>query len=75
MLFFRSEETLQAWCGQHGYPMGPIVTLHQLWGLAKAWYATRLKEEARRPDPDEIREIFKGLGLKEDFWNPKADLV
>ena len=73
MLFFRSEETLQAWCEQHDYPKGPIVTMEQLWGMATTWYATRLQEDSRRPKPDEIRQIFADLGLEGDFWDPQTD--
>jgi hypothetical protein len=74
MLFFRSEETLQAWCEQHEYAKGPIVTMDQLWGMATAWYATRLQEDSRRPKPEEIRQIFASLGLGGDFWDPLSDV-
>jgi hypothetical protein len=47
--------------------------MDQLWGLATAWYKTRLQPDSRRPQPDEIREIFARLGLEGDFWNPQAD--
>jgi hypothetical protein len=73
MLFFRSEEILQTWCEQHDYPIGPVVTMEQLWGMATTWYATRLQEDSRRPKPDEIRQIFADLGLAGDFWDPHAD--
>jgi len=45
----------------------------QLWGLATAWYSTRLDPAARRPQPGEMREIFARLGLAGDFWDPQAD--
>jgi hypothetical protein len=73
MLFFRSEELVRGWCAAHGYPVRPLVTMDQLWALAAAWYATRLLENARRPQPEEMREIFAGLGLGEDFWDPESD--
>jgi hypothetical protein len=73
MLFFRSEELVRDWCAAHGYPVRPLVTTDQLWALATAWYSTRLQENSRRPQPDEMREIFAGLGLEDDFWDPKSD--
>jgi hypothetical protein len=55
MLFFRSEERVRQWCGAHGYPMRPLVTMDQLWTLATTWYSTRLHENSRRPQADEMR--------------------
>ena len=63
MLFFRSEERVREWCAAHGYLMRPLVTMDQLWTLATTWYSTRLQENSRRPQPDEMRSIFAGLGL------------
>jgi hypothetical protein len=45
----------------------------QLWGLASAWYTSRLKLDSRRPQPDEMRAIFERLGLAGPFWDPQAD--
>lgn len=73
MLFFRSEEQARTWCAERGYPVRPLVTLDQLWGMATIWYGARLQENARRPQPSEIRTIFAGLGLKGDFWDPQSD--
>ncbi len=73
MLFFRSEESVRAWCGAHGYPLRPLVRMDQLWGLAKEWYATRLQADSRRPQPAEMRRIFAGLGLTDDLWDPQSD--
>ena len=53
--------------------MRPLVSIGQLWTLATTWYATRLQEDSRRPQPDEMRAIFAGLGLTGDFWDPKSD--
>lgn len=74
MLFFRSEEQVERWCQARGVPPRPIVRMEQLWGLAVAWYSTRLEAAARRPGPDEIRSIFAHLGLHDPFWDPQADL-
>ena len=73
MLFFRSEERIREWCQEKGFPVRPLVRLDQLWGLATAWYATRLQPTSRRPQPAEMREIFARLGLDGDFWDPQAD--
>ena len=73
MLFFRSEESVRHWCAASGYPVRPIVTIRQLWGLSTTWYGTRLREDSRRPQPEEMRRIFAGLGLTDDFWNPESD--
>jgi hypothetical protein len=73
MLFFRSEELVNAWCQARGIAPRPVVTMAQLWQLAVAWYATRLQAEARRPGPDEIRQIFGRIGLNDAFWDPQAD--
>lgn len=73
MLFFRSEEQVRNWCEAGGYPLRPRVTLEQLWGLSTTWYSSRLREDSRRPKPDEIVHIFANLGLEGDFWDPTSD--
>jgi hypothetical protein len=73
MLFFRSEEQVRAWCVARGYSVRPLVRLDQLWGMATAFYGTRLQENARRPQAEEIRGIFAGLGLHGDFWDPQSN--
>jgi len=73
MLFFRSEERVREWCRAQGAPLRPLVRMDQLWGLATAWYATRLQPTSRRPQPAEMREIFARLGLEGDFWDPQSD--
>jgi hypothetical protein len=73
MLFFRSEELVRDWCAARGYAVRPLVTIGQLWMLATTWYSTRLQEKSWRPQPDEMREIFAGLGLEGDFWDPRSE--
>jgi hypothetical protein len=73
MLFFRSEELVRQWCEERGHPMRALVSMDQLWALARIWYSTRLQENSRRPQPDEAREIFAGLGLEGEFWDPQSD--
>ena len=74
MLFFRSEEQVNAWCAANGLPRRPIVSLAQLWELSVAWYSTRLTPDARRPGPEEMRRIFGDVGLDGPFWDPASDL-
>jgi hypothetical protein len=73
MLFFRSEEQIDAWCAARNVPRRPLVRMDQLWHLAVTWYATRLEPESRRPAPSEMRGIFEHLGLYGDFWDPSSD--
>ena len=73
MLFFRSEEAVDAWCREQRQIRQPTATIDQLWHLAKAWYANRLTPGAHRPRPDEVREIFGAAGLTGPFWDPRAD--
>lgn len=73
MLFFRSEDLVRDWCTARSATVNPLVHIDQLWGLAHAWYSTRLDASARRPGPDEMRRIFAGLGLTGDFWDPQSD--
>jgi len=73
MLFFRSEELVRAWCRDLQVPVRPRVRLDQLWGLAVAWYSTRLEPSGRRPQPAEMREIFARVGLEDPFWDPQAN--
>jgi hypothetical protein len=47
--------------------------MDQLWTLATTWYSTRLQENSRRPQPDEMLSIFALLGLGGDFWDPQSD--
>jgi hypothetical protein len=73
MLFFRSEERARDWCASRNVPLRPLVTMAQLWTLATTWYSTRLGGESRRPQADEMRGIFAGIGLDDEFWDPKSD--
>ena len=73
MVFFRSEERVREWCTAHDHPLRPIVTMDQLWRLSESWYSNRLDPESRRPPPAEMVEIFAGIGLDGDFWDPRAD--
>jgi len=73
MLFFRSEELVRDWCEAREVTLQPLVTIDQLWTLSTIWYSTRLQADSRRPQPAEMVEIFAGLGLEGDFWDPMSD--
>ena len=68
MLVFRSEAHVDRWCEAKGIPKGAILSIRQLWGLARAWYGDRLSPEWRRRTPEEAEEIFKEIGLTGPFW-------
>jgi hypothetical protein len=72
MLLFRSEETVEAWCAERNLPVRPLVTLDQMWVIAREWYTDRLTADSRRPDAGEMRQIFARIGLTDPFWNPNA---
>jgi hypothetical protein len=73
MLFFRSEEMVNEWCEANFTPRQPLIDLDQLWGLSLEWYSNRLSADARRPGPEEMREIFARHGLEGPFWDPLSD--
>jgi hypothetical protein len=73
MLLFRSEETVNLWCESRGVPRRPLITLEQLWQLARVWYANRLTVESRRPAPNEMVKVFASIGLTGSFWDLKSD--
>ena len=59
----------------HGPPASPAADGDPSATLADAvaWYANRLSPQARRPDANEIRQIFARIGLTDPFWDPQAD--
>ena len=68
MLVFRSEDHVDRWCEAKGMDRGAILTIRQLWGLARAWYGDRLSPQWHRRTPEEAEEIFKEIGLSGPFW-------
>ena len=74
MLFFRDEEQVNAWCAANSVPRRPVVPLDRLWRLSQVWYGSRLDPEARRPAPNEVRQIFANVGLTGPFWDPETDV-
>ncbi len=68
MQLFRSEEHVRRWCRERGDPVGGVLSLEQLWRLARIWYGDRLSEGWRRRTPEEAEEVFRSLGLTGPFW-------
>jgi hypothetical protein len=68
MLLFRSEEHVDRWCRDRGEPKGAVLSLDQLWRLARVWHGDRLNPDWRRPTSGESQEIFNSLGLTGAFW-------
>ena len=68
MLVFRSEAHVDRWCEAKGIARGAILSIRQMWGLARAWYGDRLSHEWRRRTPEEAEEIFTEIGLTGPFW-------
>ena len=69
MLLFRSEEHIQKWCQTWNRAMGGTLSLDQVWGLAKAWYAEdRSQATWKRKTKQEAQGIFNALGLSSPFW-------
>ena len=60
MLFFRSEEHVDRWCGQWRLERGAVLPLDLGWRLAQAWYGVdrRDPQSVSRTDDDQ------GVGRK-----------
>jgi hypothetical protein len=68
MLLFRSGEEIDQWCGASGEPRGDVLTLAQVWNLARAWYGDRMAPDFRGRTVEQAQTIFAGLGLTSPFW-------
>lgn len=68
MLFFRSEEDVDAWCARTGEPRGETLTLQQVWELSQLWYGDRMDHAFRGRTPEQVQTIFEHMGLTSDFW-------
>jgi len=70
MLFFQSEEHIQAWCSTWKMDRGAILSVEQGWRLAQAWYGPDRRETSwRRRTVEEAKALFAELGLTTPFWN------
>ena len=72
MLFFRSEEQIEAWCAATGEPHGEVLPLAQVWELSKPWYGDRMSPTYRGKSTAELLAILESVGLTSSFWNPNA---
>jgi hypothetical protein len=69
MLFFRSEEHIDAWCETWRLKRGAVIPIEQGWDLARKWYSEdRRDPEWRRRTPEEAEAVFESTGLRSDFW-------
>jgi hypothetical protein len=68
MLFFRSEEDLDAWLQARNAVHGVTLTVSQLWQLSQRWYHNRLNAEYHGRTPEQVQEIFREVGLVSEFW-------
>ena len=68
MLLFRSEEHIDRWRESRRLPQGGLLTLEQIWGLARGWYSDRMERTWRRRTPAEAQAFFADLGLTGAFW-------
>lgn len=68
MLLFRSEEEVNQWCAQTGEARGEILTLSQVWQLARLWYFNRTRLDFHGRSAAEIEAIFAQMGLTGSFW-------
>jgi hypothetical protein len=72
MLLFRDEEHVDRWCGMRAQPRGGLLTVTQLWDLARIWYEQRLEPGWRRRTAEEAQAVFEGIGLTGAFWDLRA---
>lgn len=65
---FRSENDVDRWCRDHGFPRGATMSIPQLWGFARDWYGTCLSEPWRKRTKGEVRALFAKHGFTGEFW-------
>ena len=68
MLLFRSEEWIDKWCKRNNLKRGEVLTLQQVWEVAKPWYDNRLSLDYHGRSLEQVAEIFKQAGLLSTFW-------
>lgn len=68
MLFFQSEEFLEAWLASHHAPRGAVLSVPQLWELSQLWYHNRMSPEYHGRTIEQVQQIFKQVGLTSAFW-------
>ena len=68
MSLFRSEEHVDRWLRETGNQKRAVVSLPQVWDLAKAWYADPRDLDWRPRTRDESQAVINSVGLTGDFW-------
>ncbi|MCC7164016.1 MAG: hypothetical protein IT331_16080 [Anaerolineae bacterium] len=68
MLFFRSEEDVNAWKRARNVATGEVLEPAQIWALSQKWYGNRLAHDFHGRTLEEAQEIFRGIGLTSAFW-------
>jgi hypothetical protein len=61
---------VDAWCEAQNKPRGKTLTLEKTWDLSGAWYGNWLSPDYRGRTAEDIREVFDGVGLRDEFWHP-----
>ena len=69
MVFLRSEEHLERWLAENGWPPGASMAAGMLHELARRWWWTRLEPDWRPRAPAESQAILDELGLTGEFWH------
>lgn len=67
MRLFRSEEHHSRWRETHPGP-ATTLSLAQIAGLARVWYARKLAPDWRRHTAAEAEALFAALALDPEFW-------
>ena len=68
MSLFRSEEHIRRWTQQNGHSIGEVLTLQQVWPLAKLWYGDPRAIDWRPRTRDESQALLTAAGLTGPFW-------
>ena len=59
---------MDKWCKEQKLERGGIVTIEQMWRLAKEFYQGKLKLDWSPKSKSEKQELFTELGLPAEFW-------
>jgi hypothetical protein len=69
IVFFSSENRIDAWCARHGRPKGAILPFQTSMDLARLWFGDYAESDWRRKTPQQAMDIFRELKLDPAFWN------
>ena len=69
MLYFRSEEHVDRWCGNWRMDRGASFSLEKGWALARAWYGEDRRDPLwRRRTVEEAEALLESLDFRGSFW-------